>query len=487
MLLSKRARTAGRGGFSSMISIQFHNTLSGHKEAFEPADPNHVTVYVCGPTVYDYVHIGNGRPAVVFDVLIRLLERQYPKVTYVSNITDIDDKINAAAAKNNESIRELAERFSLAYAEDMATLGVRPPDIVPKATHHIEEIIAMINQLIEQENAYASAGHVLFHVPSDPLYGNLSKRSLEDMIAGARVDVAEYKRDAKDFVLWKPSSDTQPGWDSPWGRGRPGWHIECSAMIKKHLGETIDIHGGGSDLTFPHHENEAAQSRCANQTSDYVRYWLHNGMLTLGSEKMSKSVGNVLTVRGLAQQHSGEVLRYALLSGQYRSSLSWSEELLSQARASLDSLYQCLRENPVAVSLTSSDYAQGSAQDDPPSVVEALADDINTPQALAALHELANRLRNATSTEAIAHARAQLLAGGWLLGLLHEDPEHYFTAIKTTQESSIDNDEIDAKIQARKDARQQGNYQLADDIRDELAAAGIELEDSREGTRWRRL
>ncbi len=470
-----------------MIDIQLHNTLSGRKEVFTPADPNHVSVYVCGPTVYDYVHIGNGRPAVVFDVLIRLLERHYPRVTYVSNITDIDDKINAAAAKNNEPISELAERFTLAYAEDMATLGVRPPDLVPKATHHIDEIITMINQLIEQDHAYARAGHVLFHVPSDPLYGSLSKRSLEDMIDGARVDVADYKHDPKDFVLWKPSTDEQPGWDSPWGRGRPGWHIECSAMIKKHLGDSIDIHGGGSDLTFPHHENEAAQSRCANQTNEYVRYWLHNGMLTLGSEKMSKSVGNVLTVHGLAQQHSGEVLRYALLSGQYRSSLSWSDELLGQARASLDSLYQCLRDNPCDKPLTSTDFAQGSVEGDPNSVVEALADDLNTPQALAAMHELANRLRKASDEESAAQARAQLLAGGWLLGLLHEEPERYFTDTRTATESSISNDEIDAQIQARKDARTNGNYQLADDIRDELAAAGIELEDSREGTRWRRL
>ena len=470
-----------------MIDLQLHNTLSGRKEKFVPANPEHISVYVCGPTVYDYVHIGNGRPAVVFDVLVRLLERHYPKVTYVSNITDIDDKINAAAAANNEPISVLAERFSAAYVEDMTTLGVRRPDIVPKATHHIEEIVNMIEQLIEQEHAYASAGHVLFHVPSDPLYGSLSKRSLEDMIDGARVDVADYKRDPKDFVLWKPSTDEQPGWDSPWGRGRPGWHIECSAMIKKHLGDSIDIHGGGSDLTFPHHENEAAQSRCANQTKDYVRYWLHNGMLTLGSEKMSKSVGNVRTVHGLAEQHSGEVLRYALLSGQYRSSLSWSDELLAQARASLDSLYQTLRDKPGADKVTSLDFAESQAGDDPELVVKALADDLNTPQALAGLHELANRLRRASSTQEADNARQQLLAGGWLLGLLHEHPEEYFTSAKTTAADAISNEEIDAKIQARQDARKNGDYQLADDLRDELAAAGIELEDSREGTRWRRL
>ena len=470
-----------------MIDLQLHNTLSGRKEKFVPANPEHISVYVCGPTVYDYVHIGNGRPAVVFDVLVRLLERHYPKVTYVSNITDIDDKINAAAAANNEPISVLAERFSTAYVEDMTTLGVRRPDIVPKATHHIEEIVNMIEQLIEQEHAYASAGHVLFHVPSDPLYGSLSKRSLEDMIDGARVDVADYKRDPKDFVLWKPSTDEQPGWDSPWGRGRPGWHIECSAMIKKHLGDSIDIHGGGSDLTFPHHENEAAQSRCANQTKDYVRYWLHNGMLTLGSEKMSKSVGNVRTVHGLAEQHSGEVLRYALLSGQYRSSLSWSDELLAQARASLDSLYQTLRDKPGADKVTSLDFAESQADDDPELVVKALADDLNTPQALAGLHELANRLRRASTTQEADDARQQLLAGGWLLGLLHEHPEEYFTSAKTTAAGAISNEEIDAKIQARQDARKNGDYQLADDLRDELAAAGIELEDSREGTRWRRL
>jgi cysteinyl-tRNA synthetase len=470
-----------------MIDLQLHNTLSGRKEKFVPANPEHVSVYVCGPTVYDYVHIGNGRPAVVFDVLVRLLERHFPKVTYVSNITDIDDKINAAAAANNEPISVLAERFSTAYVEDMTTLGVRRPDIVPKATHHIEEIVNMIEQLIEQEHAYASAGHVLFHVPSDPLYGSLSKRSLEDMIDGARVDVADYKRDPKDFVLWKPSTDEQPGWDSPWGRGRPGWHIECSAMIKKHLGDSIDIHGGGSDLTFPHHENEAAQSRCANRTKDYVRYWLHNGMLTLGSEKMSKSVGNVRTVHGLAEQHSGEVLRYALLSGQYRSSLSWSDELLAQARASLDSLYQTLRDKPGADKITSLDFAESQADSDPELVVKALADDLNTPQALAGLHELANRLRRASSTQEADNARQQLLAGGWLLGLLHEHPEEYFTSAKTTAADAISNEEIDAKIQARQDARKNGDYQLADDLRDELAAAGIELEDSREGTRWRRL
>jgi cysteinyl-tRNA synthetase len=470
-----------------MSDIYFHNTLSGKKEKFVPADPDHVSVYVCGPTVYSYVHIGNGRPAVVFDVLVKLLRSQYANVNYVSNITDIDDKINTAASANNESIVELAERFSAAYQEDMLTLGVTPPDLVPKATHHIAEIIEMIETLINLDNAYASDGHVLFHVPSDPNYGSLSKRSLEDMIDGARVDIASYKRDPKDFVLWKPSTPEQPGWESPWGRGRPGWHIECSAMIKKHLGDTIDIHGGGSDLTFPHHENEAAQSRCANQTADYVRYWLHNGMLTLGSEKMSKSVGNVLTIRGLAEQYSGEILRYALLSGQYRSSLSWSDELLTQAKSSLDSLYQTLRDVPGG-GITSDHFAQLSANDYPANVVAALSDDMNTPKALAAMHELSGQLRKAEDDAEKDRCRNALLAGGWLLGLLGREPEAYFTGADLADDASkVDAAAIESLIEDRKNARKEGNYQRSDEIRDELLAQGIELEDSREGTRWRKL
>ena len=470
-----------------MSDIYFHNTLSGKKEKFVPADPNHISVYVCGPTVYNYVHIGNGRPAVVFDVLVKLLRSQYTKVSYVSNITDIDDKINTAALANNESIVDLAERFSAAYQEDMVTLGVTPPDLVPKATHHIVEIIEMIETLISLDNAYASEGHVLFHVPSDPHYGSLANRTLEDMIDGARVDVASYKKDPKDFVLWKPSTPEQPGWDSPWGRGRPGWHIECSAMIKKHLGDTIDIHGGGADLTFPHHENEAAQSRCANQTAEYVRYWLHNGMLTLGSEKMSKSVGNVLTIRSLAESHSGEILRYALLSGQYRSSLSWSDDLLIQAKSSLDSLYQTLRDNGNHGE-TSNDFASLEGSDYPQVVIAALSDDMNTPKALAAMHEISGQLRRAETDADKQTHRLALLAGGWLLGILTRNPEAYFTGADLAGDSSgIDAAAIEGLIEDRKNARKDGNFQRADEIRDELLAKGIELEDSREGTRWRKL
>jgi len=471
----------------SQAEIVFHNTLSGKKEVFEPANPEHVTIYVCGPTVYNFMHIGNARPAVVFDVLTRLLRTRYPQVTYVSNITDIDDKINAAAAENGEDITTLAERYALAYEEDISALGVRAPDVVPKATHHIAEIVDMIEILIGKGHAYANEGHVLFHVPSDPEYGSLAKRSLEDMIDGARVEVAVYKKDPKDFVLWKPSTADQPGWESPWGRGRPGWHIECSAMVKKHLGDTIDIHGGGSDLTFPHHENEAAQSRCANDHSTYVRYWLHNGMLNLGTEKMSKSLGNVLTIRALLEKHSSEVLRYALLSGQYRSSLTWSDELLAQARASLDGLYQSLRDASSEQSITSADFQDMDISEYPKVVVDALSDDLNTPKALAGMHELASQLRRVSDSESRNAAVQQLLAGGSLLGLLIQTPDAYFTQGQPGGPSSMTADAIEALIEQRKAARASGDYAGADRIRDDLLASGIELEDSREGTRWRKL
>jgi len=469
-----------------MPQICFHNTLSGKKEVFTPMDEDRVTVYVCGPTVYNFVHIGNGRPGVVFDVLTRLLRTMYGKVVYARNITDIDDKINAAAFENGEPIQALADRFTEAYNRDMATLGVIEPDIAPRATHHITEIITMIGELIDSGHAYENAGHVLFDVPSDPEYGSLSHRSLKDMLDGARVEIAPYKKNPKDFVLWKPSNPEQPGWESPWGVGRPGWHIECSAMIRKHLGQTIDIHGGGSDLTFPHHENEAAQSRCANSTSDYVHYWLHNGMLTLGAEKMSKSVGNVLTIHKLAEQYSGEMLRYALLSGQYRSPLAWSTDLINQAQASLDSLYQALRDKPANAqgdNLTTASFADAKVDAFPQSVVTPLCDDLNTPMALAAMHELAAELQKAETDEDIDSAREALLAGGWLLGILIEDPDAYFTAGGST---SLASEEIDALIAARNTARSDKDFARADEIRDQLAAAGIELEDLREGTRWRR-
>ena len=459
------------------MDIYFLNSLSGKKEKFEPLDPSRVTVYVCGPTVYDYVHIGNGRPAVAFDVLFRLLQASYPEVAYVRNVTDIDDKINRAAEELGEPISVLADRFTEAYERDIEALGVLKPAVAPRATHHIPEIIDMIERLMALDHAYEADGHVLFHVPSDPEYGSLSRRSLEDMVDGARVEIAPYKQDPKDFVLWKPSSDAQPGWDSPWGRGRPGWHIECSAMIEKHLGKVIDIHGGGSDLTFPHHENEAAQSRCAHRSRDYVRFWLHNGMLTMGQEKMSKSLGNVVTIRDLRERHSGEVLRYALLSAQYRSQLAWSDALLGQHKASLDRLYGALDN---AANETAGSYAGLTIEDYPRSVAEALCDDLNTPEALAAMHRIVGDIHRATDESTRKTLRAELLAGGWLLGLLTRRANDYFQS-----DSLLDTSTIETRIADRNEARRNRDYAGADAIRDELFALGIELEDTREGTRWK--
>ncbi|MEZ5559070.1 MAG: cysteine--tRNA ligase [Pseudomonadales bacterium] len=464
------------------MDLYLHNTLSGRKERFTPIDPRRVTMYVCGPTVYNLVHIGNGRPAVVFDVLFRLLRLLYPEVVYARNITDVDDKINAAARANGEAIQVLADRYAAEYERDIAALGVLSPTVEPRATGHIAEIIDMIQALIERGHAYEADGHVLFDVPSDPEYGSLSHRSLEDMLDGARVEVAPYKRDAKDFVLWKPSGDDLPGWDSPWGRGRPGWHIECSAMIRKHLGERIDIHGGGSDLTFPHHENEAAQSRCANDSPEYVRYWLHNGMLTLGQEKMSKSLGNIVTIRELLGHYPGEVLRYALLSGHYRSQLAWSEDLLIQSQRSLDRLYQALRVAGTSGGVTSGRFADAGLAAFPQSVLAALCDDLNTPEALAALHGLARDIHQSDDAQRRAALSDALLAGGWLLGILGEEAEAHF---QNRGAATVDRAEIERLIRARNQARRDRDFKRADEIRDELAARGIELEDTREGTRWK--
>ena len=492
-----------------MMKLHLHNTQSGRKEEFQPIDPRRVTMYVCGPTVYGHVHIGNGRPAVVFDVLYRVLEALYPRVVYACNVTDVDDKINRRALANDEPIAALAERYTQAYNDDIAALGVLDTTLQPRATEHITEIVAMIETLIEKGFAYAADGHVLFHVPADPQYGRLSRRSLEDMLDGARVEVAPYKRDPKDFVLWKPSTPELPGWASPWGRGRPGWHIECSAMIRKHLGTHIDIHGGGADLAFPHHENESAQSRCANDSPEYVRYWLHNGMLTMGDEKMSKSLGNIVTINSLRREHAGETLRYALLSGQYRSSLSWSNRLLEQARRSLDALYQALR-GGIAQQETASNYREGRAADFPETVLAPLLDDLNTPAALAALHALAGKLNKATDEADAQRHRLSLLRGGWLLGLLQSKPDDWFKRVSSnapdasvtldsltvelhagtlvgSTEPPLNDGEVERRITERTAARRAKDYAAADRIRDSLAELGIELEDTRQGTLWKRV
>ena len=455
--------------------MQLYNSLTGRKEDFQPADPRRPTMYVCGPTVYNHPHIGNARPAVVFDVLFRLLMQRYGDVAYVRNVTDIDDKIIAAATAEGVPTGVVAERYAAAYHEDMAALNVLPPTVEPYATGHVPQMIAMILRLIEAGRAYEAAGHVLFHVPSFPAYGALSRRSREEMIEGARVEVAPYKRDAADFVLWKPSSAGQPGWDSPWGRGRPGWHIECSAMVEAHLGATIDIHGGGLDLKFPHHENEIAQSVSAHDGAPLARFWLHNGFLDVEREKMSKSLGNVVLVRDLLREAPGEAIRYALLAAHYRKPLDWSAAGLARAKHALDRLYLTLSELP------GSDQPVPETSM-PEALVAALEDDLNTPKAIAELFAL-SRAANASADEGERRElKARLLAGGGLLGLLQQDPE---TWLKTTGRAEIDEAEVERLIELRAAARKAKDFAEADRIRDQLAAEGVILEDQSGKTRWR--
>lgn len=455
--------------------LQLYNTASRSKQPFVPQSAERVTMYVCGPTVYNRVHIGNARPAVIFDTLYRLLKQRYGRVDYARNITDIDDKIIQAAAANNESTAALTARYTQAYFDDMAALNNLPPPIVPLATDHLAEMIALVTQLIDSGHAYVAQNHVLFDVESMADYGALSGRSLDEMLAGARVEVASYKRHPGDFVLWKPSSAEQPGWQSPWGRGRPGWHLECSAMIEKHLGTTIDIHGGGQDLIFPHHENEIAQSCCAHGGQPLANFWLHNGFINIDGEKMSKSLGNFKTVAELLTLYRGEVLRYALLAAHYRSEANFSGDLLEQAQSSLDSLYTALRSaadvpaEPFAVA-ASAGYA-------------ALCDDLNTPAALGELHRLA-RLLNSCADDAKPAAKGELLAVAGLLGLLDCDPEQWFTAAR--DEGAISAEQIEALIGERGAAKQAREFARADQIRQQLLDAGVVLEDSRTGTSWRR-
>ncbi|HEU0196586.1 MAG TPA: cysteine--tRNA ligase [Nevskiaceae bacterium] len=456
--------------------MYLHNTATGRKEVFEPADPQRVTMYVCGPTVYSYAHIGNARPAVVFDVLARLLRRLYPQLVYTRNITDIDDKINARAAHEGVPIGVIADRYAAAYHADLEALGVAPPDFEPRVTQHIPQIIEMIAALIAAGHAYAAERHVLFHVPSFAAYGELSKRDPRELLAGARVEVAPFKKNSGDFVLWKPSTDDQPGWDSPWGRGRPGWHIECSAMAAAHLGETIDIHGGGHDLIFPHHENERAQSVCAHGGKTFARYWVHNGFLTMDHAKMAKSVGNVLLLHDLLQAAPGEAVRLALLTGHYRQPLNWEADTLPDARKKLDRLYGALRD---AGPLPSSNATA------PDRFLEALGDDLNTPAALAELFELARTLNKAEDAADKARLVAQLRDAGHLLGLLTQTPEQWFEAQGASDTALPTEAEIATQIEARAAAKRAKNYTEADRIRDALKARGVLIEDSAQGTRWR--
>ncbi|MBI3418563.1 MAG: cysteine--tRNA ligase [Proteobacteria bacterium] len=464
------------------MALELYNTLSRKKEIFTPLDAAHVRMYVCGPTVYDFAHLGNARPVVAFDVLFRLLKSLYPRVTYVRNITDVDDKIMQKAKDTGEKIDSITTRTTEAYHDDMAALLALPPTIEPRATAHIAQMQALIQKLIENNHAYVAEGHVLFNVPSMPEYGQLSRRSRDELIAGARVDVAPYKKDPADFVLWKPSTADQPGWDSPWGRGRPGWHIECSAMAKEHLGVTFDIHGGGLDLIFPHHENEIAQSRCAHGGAALANYWVHNGFLTIHQDKMSKSLGNFFTVRDLLAQAPGEALRLALLAAHYRQPLDFSPEALQKAKQTLDGWYGALRNHAVV-----------QAEETAPSETfqNALLDDLNTPLAIAEIHKLAGMLnRTAISLPAFNRIRkgtikGQLLAAGKALGLLQQDPEAWFRWTPAGQKTLSDAD-IEAQITARNAARTARDFAEADRIRKALAEAGILLEDKPEGTIWRR-
>lgn len=464
-----------RRHFFRDFRMQLYNTLTGNKTPFVPQDANRVTVYVCGPTVYSYAHIGNARPAVVFDVLTRWLRRQYPQVVYVRNITDIDDKINAAAAKEGVDIRVITDRYAAAYHEDLAALGVARPDLEPRVTEHLPQIIDMVSRLIASGHAYAAEGHVLFHTRSYADYGALSHRDEESLQAGARVEVAPYKKDAGDFVLWKPSSDDQPGWESPWGRGRPGWHIECSAMAEALLGDTLDIHGGGHDLVFPHHENEIAQSTCAHGGAPFAHYWVHNGFVNVNSEKMSKSLGNVLLVRQLLAQGPGEAIRLVLLTAHYRQPLDWTDSVIDEANKKLDRLYGALR--------ALADVEPSADTPLPEGFTAALDDDLNTPQALAVLFDLTRDANKATEPAQQARLKAQLLACGDALGLLQMTPEQWFAG---GEDEALPNG-AEALLAQRVEARAAKDWGGSDRLRDELKAMGIAVEDGKDGQRWKRL
>ncbi len=441
------------------------------KEEFRPIDAEHIRMYACGPTVYNYIHIGNGRMNVVFDVLNRLLRLTYPKVTYVSNITDIDDKIMNSAKEEGISTKELSERFTEAFFADLMALGCDKPDVTPKATDYIPQQIEMIETLIANGNAYEAEGHVLFHVPSYADYGRLSRRPRDEQIAGARVEVAPYKKDAADFVLWKPSSDDQPGWDSPWGRGRPGWHLECSVMSTDILGKNFDIHGGGLDLTFPHHENEIAQSCCAHKGSHFANYWIHNGFLQANGEKMSKSLGNFFTVHELLEKYDGEVIRYVLMSAQYRQPLDFTLDQLDEAKKQLDRWYGVL--DKVGITVAKPVYNE--------TFLSALSDDLNTPAAFAELHRLFGEV-NKTEGQAQQQAVAEFVSAANLIGLLTKTPSDWVRGGGDDTDALA----IEALIAERAQAKKDKNFARADEIRNELAAQGIVLEDSPTGTTWKR-
>ncbi|MDP9524296.1 cysteine--tRNA ligase [Pseudomonas putida] len=461
-------------------SILLHNTLTRQKEALRTEQPDRLTMYVCGPTVYNYAHIGNARPAVVFDILARVLRHEFNEVVYARNFTDVDDKINAAAIASGSPIADITSRFIDAYHEDMAALGVASPDLEPRVTDHIPEIIALIKRLVDRGHAYVEQEHVLFHVPSYPAYGHLSGRSPKDMLAGARVEVAPYKRSPLDFVLWKPSTSEMPGWSSPWGRGRPGWHVECSAMIGRHLGHTIDIHGGGQDLIFPHHENEIAQGACANGAL-YCRTWVHNSFVTVDGQKMSKSLGNVLLVRDLLAQAPGEAIRFALLSTHYRRPMDWNTQRLQSAVQTLIRFYTSL--SKVSSLAAPADVAPDGQ------VLNSLKNDLGVTEAVARLHVLRSELDQAKTDQMRSLSKARLLKSAGLLGLLQQEPHAALAALSppvVPLEQPLSNRQhLESLLEARNKARSARDFARADALRDELLEAGFSIEDSPEGSKLR--
>ena len=459
-----------------MQDIKIYNSFSGNKEAFVPIKKDHVKIYVCGPTVYNYAHIGNARPAVVFDTFVRFLRSQFSKITHVSNITDIDDKIIAAALEKDLPISEITEKYTDIYNADLNTLGVHAPDFQPKATEFIPEMIELIKVLIDKGHAYEKEGHVLFHVLSFKNYGCLSKRNRDEQIAGSRVEVAPFKKDAADFVLWKPSSDVQPGWDSPWGFGRPGWHLECSVMSEKTLGLPFDIHGGGRDLVFPHHENEIAQSCCAsgikNDPSSYAKYWMHNGFVTVNGEKMSKSLNNITLIKDLTDSYKGEVIRLTLLSSHYRQGLDWNESIIHQSEKLLDKLYKILSDEGINSAPTSSNFDED--------ILEALADDLNTPKVISVLNSLAKKYSQDSGINKKDIAE-KIKTSGNLIGILNEDPVRWFER----DSKDLDIELIEDLMRQRDQAKSDKDYAKADSIRDELVGLGVEILDSQDGSSWK--
>ena len=458
------------------MSLQLQNTLSGRKEFFKPVNESHVRVYACGPTVYNFAHIGNARMAVVNDLLIRVLKTQFKKVTYVSNITDIDDKIIDAAKETGEDISEITIKYTDIYNKDMGALGVNLPDIQPKATDHIDGMIELIKKLIGNDNAYEKNGHVLFHVPSFVKYGILSKRNRDEQIAGSRVEVAPFKKDPADFVLWKPSPSPLPGWESPWGYGRPGWHLECSVMSEKTLGLPFDIHSGGIDLVFPHHENEIAQTCCMSKNKDpkdFAPYWLHNGFVNIEGEKMSKSIGNIRLVHELNKKYKGEVLRLTLLSAHYKQPLNWNEEIIEQNSKMLDRLYR------VVMDLSDIKFEQGLPSKN---IMDSFLDDLNTPKVIANINEEVSKLSSASNDEKVK-IKSNLLSTGKILGILENDPKEW---LGYSQQNIENSEEIERLINERNEARRNKNFNLADTIRDTLKEKGIEIEDKDKGTVWRK-